>query len=222
MLFERLNEKYQFTIVEMEQLLHAKILKDAIMPNGEVYDVETRLAILLAGEGFSTLGEMMMQLEIDEDIILALNGVGPKAMETIKEAIENFEMPAEEIEEEVAEESAETETDEPEDGAEELAEEDQEAEVVDESETEVEEKEDVSFEEALETHEADEASKKEKIFTEDKIKEDPSGLFPEDKKPQQKKKKKYRAIEYDPDHDVTIVRKRRKGEDEWEDENWTG
>ena len=45
------------------------------------------------------------------------------------------------------------------------------------------------------------------------------------KKRSSKKKKrvqkKYVDVEYDPDADVTLYRKRRKGEsDDWEDDNW--
>jgi len=168
-------------------------------------DIPVRLAILFAGEGFTTIGEIMMQLELDEDVLLALNGVGPKALEAIKEAIEKFDMPAEEVVEE--EETTVEET------PEEVSE-DEQAETTEEDESEV------SFEEALDVHEAEQAEKEETIFVEEDVtEEDPGGLFADEKpKAQQKKKKKYREIEYDPDHDVTIVRKRRKGENEWGDE----
>jgi N utilization substance protein A len=175
-------------------------------------EIPVRLSMLFAGEGYSTIGEVMMQLELDEDELLALNGVGPKAMETLKEAIENFEMPVEEVvvSETMEEEVEETDAEDSAEVSEEAVEEVQEA----ESEGEKKEEEE-SFVEALEMHEAEQDSKKEELFTEDSVVADPSGLFPDDKK-------KYREIEYDPDQDVTIVRKLRKGEgDEWDDK-WTG
>jgi len=170
-------------------------------------DIPVRLAILFAGEGFTTIGEIMMQFELDEDVLLALNGVGPKALEAIKEAVEKFDMPAEEVVEEEVEETTVEET------PEEVSE-DEQAETTEEDESEV------SFEEALDVHEAEQAEKEETIFVEEDVtEEDPGGLFADEKpKAQQKKKKKYREIEYDPDRDVTIVRKRRKGENEWGDE----
>jgi N utilization substance protein A len=199
---------------KIEQEIMSRIPSPAFKIPLEDLDIPLRLSILLAGEGYSTIGEMMMQLEIDEDVILALNGVGPKAMESLKGAIENFDMPAEEVavEETVVEEELS------EDGVP-VSEED--VELADEEQDDAKDEEadsEVSFEEALEIHEAEQAEEKEELFTKDAVEKDPGGLFPEEKKPQQKKKKKYREIEYDPDHDVTIVRKRRKGEDEWEDE----
>ncbi len=200
---------------KIEQEIMSRIPSPAFKIPLEDLEIPLRLSILLAGEGYSTIGEMMMQLEIDEDVILALNGVGPKAMESLKGAIENFDMPAEEV----AVEETVVEKELSEDGVPvseedvELADEEQDDDAKDEEADS-----EVSFEEALEIHEAEQAEEKEELFTKDAVEKDPGGLFPEEKKPQQKKKKKYREIEYDPDHDVTIVRKRRKGEDEWEDE----
>ncbi len=199
---------------KIEQEIMSRIPSPAFKIPLEDLEIPLRLSILLAGEGYSTIGEMMMQLEIDEDVILALNGVGPKAMESLKGAIENFDMPAEEVavEETVVEEELS------EDGVP-VSEED--VELADEEQDDAKDEEadsEVSFEEALEIHEAEQAEEKEELFTKDAVEKDPGGLFPEEKKQQQKKTKKYREIEYDPDHDVTIVRKRRKGEDEWEDE----
>jgi len=203
---------------KIEQEIMSRIPSPAFNIPLEDLEIPPRLSILLAGEGYSTIGEMMMQLEIDEDEILALNGIGPKAMESLKEAIENFDMPAEEVvEEEVVEETAELAEDA--DSETSVAEVSEETEQDDDAKGEEADSE-VSFEEALEIHETEQATEKDDLFTEDAVEKDAGGLFPEEKKAKQKKKKKYREIEYDPDRDVTIVRKRRKGEgeDEWEDE----
>lgn len=70
----------------------------------------------IAEAGYTTIGELMMQLELSTENILAISGVGPKAIEGMQEAIAAFDFPVvEEPEEEVdpeeeAAEEAETET----------------------------------------------------------------------------------------------------------------
>jgi N utilization substance protein A len=52
--------------------------------------ISPRVNILLSGEGYPTVGDLLYQLKLDSDTILALNGIGPKAMEEIEGAIESF------------------------------------------------------------------------------------------------------------------------------------
>jgi N utilization substance protein A len=185
--------------------------------------ISPRIAMLITGEGFSAIGDLMMQLAIDADVILALNGIGPKAMEDIQETIKGFEFPepvvVEEtpVEEEVEEvPAAEGETpDVSED--EEAVDSEAKTEVGDEAVEDVKDAEDeeetdpetISMEEALEV--VPESSERD---------EDREALakLEADQKKKQSKKKAYRQIEYDPDHDVTIVKRHRKGEEEdWEE-----
>jgi N utilization substance protein A len=49
-----------------------------------------RLAVLLGGEGYSTIGELIFQLELDSDLLLAVNGMGPKSMQTIEESVADY------------------------------------------------------------------------------------------------------------------------------------
>jgi len=51
------------------------------------------LSIKISGEGYSTIGDLMLQLKLDPDKILAINGVGPKALETIQQALDDFAFP---------------------------------------------------------------------------------------------------------------------------------
>lgn len=51
------------------------------------------LSIKISGEGFSTVGDLMLQLKLDPDRILSINGVGPKAVEDIQAAIDGFKFP---------------------------------------------------------------------------------------------------------------------------------
>jgi len=74
--------------------------------------ISPRYTILLTGEGYSTIGDLMLQLAVDPDVILAVNGVGPKTMENIETALAEFEFPEPpepEAPEEVAEAEAEVE-----------------------------------------------------------------------------------------------------------------
>ncbi len=76
----------------------------------EELEITLRRSILLGGEGYSTIGDLLYQLELDPDEILALNGIGPKAMEEIEEAVAMFlANPPEPAEPAVAEAEAEAE-----------------------------------------------------------------------------------------------------------------
>jgi N utilization substance protein A len=51
------------------------------------------LTIKISGEGYSTIGDLMLQLKQDTDRILAIEGVGPSTLETIQQAISDFKFP---------------------------------------------------------------------------------------------------------------------------------
>ena len=193
--------------------------------------ISPRITILLTGEGFSTVGDLMMQIAIDSDEILALNGVGPKTMEDIQAAITDFEFPEPEEaieEEEVVEEMVEATP-----VAEEEEEQPIEEEELDEVDAELEPSaEEESEEVEQEVMEAEEEEDEEDIedfesiietegdlkFIEDDDEDEDFDLFDEKGKTKQKKKKQYRRVEYDPDLGVDIVRRHRKGDEEgWEE-----
>jgi N utilization substance protein A len=204
--------------------------------------ISPRIAIEISGEGYSTIGEVMFQLALDSNQILAINNVGPKTMEAINEAIEAYDFPEpvveEVIEEVVAEEQAAEEiagetTEGTSDGTgdgpadstfvetEAGADVETEAGVDVETEAVVEEAEpgvaQPPVEEITDPAKPEKPAKKEKgkiRFVESD--EDKLAKL-EDSDKTKGKKRKYRQVEYDPDLDVTIVRKRRKGdEDEWD------
>lgn len=52
--------------------------------------LSTRVFNLLEGEDYSTVGDVWLDLEIDEDRILGLDGVGPKSMEEIRAIFESL------------------------------------------------------------------------------------------------------------------------------------
>ena len=193
--------------------------------------------------GYATIGDLMLELALNEDKILALNGVGPKTLETIEAKIAEFDFPDPEVVEE-------TEEEQPGEDSEAV---DSESEVASEVESEVQDKapeeaepetvaevETVKVEDSssVETAQKAEAPAEEKappsideVFAESMKKlgvrpdSTPPSAPPVQKvddekadKTKKKKKKKYREIEYDPDRDVTIVRsKHKRDEDKWED-----
>jgi N utilization substance protein A len=101
--------------------------------------ISPRVTITLTGEGYSTIGDLVLQLALDSDVVLAVNGVGPKTMEAIEEKLESFEFPEPEVIEEAppepeeaeavkeeAEETVEAEADSAVEGEEEILEKEQE------------------------------------------------------------------------------------------------
>jgi transcription termination/antitermination protein NusA len=214
----------------------------------EELDIAERFRNVLLESGYLNAGELIYQMSADTDAILGLSGIGPKAMSEIEQALTAIHLPEEPVEEgpeEVAEVSAEIETAE---GIEPVAEalvetlatekatEEVVAEVADEQAPDAEalvvpetvEKEEAEVEEAVsETVEEEEEelpATLDEIFalkpevldmvdTGDEEDEDEPG------RKKKKKKKKFIEMEYDPEKDVTVVKKKRKrGGDEWDDE----
>jgi N utilization substance protein A len=70
----------------------------------EELELSERIFDLLSSTGYDSIGNLMFQLALDEDAVLGISGIGPKAMEEIKEKIANLTFPAAEPEQEVIEE----------------------------------------------------------------------------------------------------------------------
>lgn len=64
----------------------------------DVLGLSPRLTIALTNAGYATVGDLMMQLKIDPDEVLALPGIGPRTMEGIVSALRLLELPVEDIE----------------------------------------------------------------------------------------------------------------------------
>ena len=190
------------------------------------------LSIKVSGEGYSTIGDLMMQLELDADKILSINGVGPKAMEDIEAAIAAFDFPEPEPEPEpepapeavaeaeaaIADEVEEAEEDAAEDVA--AQPEPQAEQAQPEAEAEPEEEPEPQSVEAIFAQTEKELlgkQRKRRPKATPASVEDLAESEGQDTGKKKKKKKKHRELEYDPDHDVTVVKRRR---DEWEEEDW--
>ncbi|MDX1436187.1 MAG: transcription termination factor NusA [Anaerolineales bacterium] len=213
----------------------------------EETEMSSRWATLLGEEGYESVGDLLVQLNMDSDAILAINGIGPKAMEDIQAAVDaiEFEVPVEEeavaVEEEAAaaeaeaevaaeaEIEAEAEAEPVEAAAAETpaAEEDEapaaEAEIEAEAEeavvVEMEEEEDLSLEEMFRLQSA-ELGLTTDLDEDDEDDESDDSETGERGRKKKKKRKKYVEMEYDPDHDVMIVkRKKKRGATDW-DEGW--
>jgi N utilization substance protein A len=193
------------------------------------------LSIKISGEGYSTVGDLMLQLKVDADRILSINGVGPKALETIQEVLDAFKFPEPtkpKPEPVVAKPEPQSEPEpvpEPEPAPIPLAEE--KAPAVEALEEPVQlSAEDVKLLEAMQgkaTAEA-EAPKQsvdeifartaEQLLGRKKSKQPrpaSSGEAKTAEPEKKKKKKKFRELEYDPDTDTTVVKRRG---DEWEEQ----
>lgn len=215
----------------------------------EDLDLSTRVQTLLDDAGFETVGDLMVQVHMDIESISEIEGVGPKSMEEITTSLAEIAFPEEEeagvveeapseleavtatVDEASAEETEETEAVLAEQPAEEPIHEAEEA-VVEELALEAETEEGAEAEEA---EEEEEPSQLDEIFDikaeefEEYIPEFEEDFDEEDEeeeegdgrgKKKKKKTKKYVQMEYDPEKDVMIVkRKRKRGGDDWEDWN---
>jgi N utilization substance protein A len=214
----------------------------------EEMGLSTRVFNILDETGYNKAGQVLQQLGMDEDSILGLDGFGPKSMEELKDVLENYDYPEPEpkpepevveaeaevieepeaVEEEMVEAEAEAEVEtvaEPEAAVEapaEVVEEvvDEEPEPVAEVAEEVAEPEAVEAEEEVEDIEDEIEETFEELFEKfggkDEYVPADDELFEEEKK--KSKKRKSRVVEYDPELDEMVVKRRRKREtDEWEE-----
>jgi N utilization substance protein A len=216
----------------------------------ETLGLSEQIQQLLLDQEYLNVGDLMLQMNMDPKVIREINGIGPKAMEDIEAAIEALtkimpkEEPAAEPEVKVAVEAeVEVEVESAEIAEAESVSEPEilqaEAEVVEaeveaapEPEAVAEVKEPAAVVEELE-EELPESL--EEIFTirpdmlevdvlteeEDETEED-AELRKQSTKKKKKTQKKYVEVEYDPEQDVTVYRKRHKraGEEWDEEEEW--
>jgi N utilization substance protein A len=243
----RLDAKRQEALEALEAI-RQEIPEGAYHITLEGLGVSTRVVNNLTNGGFTTAGSVMETLAMEGESLQDLPGVGPKSVEELKEAIEGFDFSTVEIEvepepvtaedvEEAAEAESEAELEptaeapeaeavaepvlelategEVAEGEAEIAHAEPTAEAVAEG-VEGEEEPEIEIEEAFEAI----AEKLEEQFGdfEEFVEEDEEGEEDEEEKRRQKQRK--RVVEYDPDLDEMVVRRRRKPsrtEGEWEE-----
>jgi hypothetical protein len=238
---ESQRDEERLVLKEKLEAVRSTFPKTAYEVALEDVGLSTRVFNLLSEAGYETAGVVLETLGLDEDAILGLQGVGPKAVEEIKQTLTAFEYPEIEEEPEPEVEEAEPEEVEAEAPVEEAVAE-AEPDVVEEVEVEKPSDVEIEPEPALEevTEDAEpvlaeapaveaetvaetiEESFEDLIdqFTEaleiDEF-EDEVEMDPEEKAKRERRKGKARVVEYDPDLDEMVVRRRRKRED---DEDW--
>ncbi len=225
--------------VLMERLdkVRETIPETAYQVDLEALEISTRVYNILHEAGFKTAGQLIEKLELNEDVILSIPGIGPKAVDEIREKHEAFVYPEpvveSEIEEEVVEEvdaiapeGVDAEAEEAAAG-EPVPVEPQAEEALEPEEVEVPEAVTASEAKPGEPMTAFEAAFKAAIdeleapvqFEEPKeleelVEDDDEEDFEDDK---QRKKRKKRIVEYDPESGEMIVTRRRKREpDDWD------
>jgi len=202
--------------------------------------ISDRVQNILLEHGYETVGDLMLQMNLDADKVLGINGLGPKAMEEISESIEALQIPEQEEETVETEETAlpEAATDADAEIGETVAETGDETEMPAElAEPVAEASEGESEAESEEGEKAPEVLDAEGITDIFKLKpemldieelefdvedfEKKESVEPATKPTKKKKKtKKYLEVEYDPDHDITLYRRKRKRNKEDWDEEW--
>ncbi len=252
-----LREQEQREEDERQRVAAAEIPAAAYDVPLEELSISLRFTGILAGAGFTTAGDLMLQMNLDPNVILSLDGIGAKAMEEIESSLDGLEFPepvAEElltaeaeaevaVSEDVSAEDVEAELVVDAEGVSipEMAEESELAvleeatlDVVDvEAEVQAEPESEEAREAQVATVEETESEEEQVSFDElfkmradimdieapdDEEEDDDSDRSTQKKK--RKKKKKYVELEYDPEKDVVVARKKRKrGVGEWDD-NW--
>lgn len=88
---------------ERKRVAQAKIPSKAFEIPLEDFEVSDRVYAVISEAGFVTVGDLMLEMNLNPDNILALNGMGPKAMSELEKAIDTLteELRAEEPVEEV-------------------------------------------------------------------------------------------------------------------------
>jgi N utilization substance protein A len=232
---ESRRDEKRITQLEKLEEVRATFPSTAFEVRLEDVGLSTRVFNLLSEAGYETAGSVLESLGIDEDAILGLQGVGPKAVDELRKTLSAFPYPEVEVEPESAVEEAEA----PEGEGEAVAEGELIEEPVAEAAAELEA---VSVEVALgaeleleETIEGETPAVIESIegsfeelveqFTEviDLADlEDEDEKDPETEATRKRKKGKARVVEYDPDLDKTVVRRRRKRDegDDWSQGNY--
>lgn len=82
---------------ERQRVIQAQIPDEAYKVPLEDLGISPRITSVLGGAGYTTAGDLMLQMRLDSDAVLGLSGIGPKAMADIEEALAGlvFEAPEE-------------------------------------------------------------------------------------------------------------------------------
>jgi len=73
---------------ERELIKRAKVPQEAFEIPMEKFSVSDRVFAVISEAGFQTVGDLLLQMRLDPDSILKLNGMGPKAMRELQDALD--------------------------------------------------------------------------------------------------------------------------------------
>lgn len=86
---------------ERERIARANVPPEAFEIPLQEFNVSDRVYAVISEAGFLTVGDLLLQMRLEPDSILRLNGMGPKAMSELEEALNSaFPLEAETVEEE--------------------------------------------------------------------------------------------------------------------------
>jgi N utilization substance protein A len=205
--------------LELEKLAEVRASFPETAFEVELTEVElsTRVQNLLVEAGYKTAGQVLQKLGMDADAILALPGIGPKAMIEIAETLNSYEYPEPVVEiEEIAEEEVITEEVEGEPAAVLETEDAVEVEVATEAEAPaVEDEVEAEVEEIVADAVEELAEKLGESIQAPEVSEDE--FAPDSAEQKQRRKEQSRIMEFDPELGEVVVRRRRKrDEDVWD------
>jgi N utilization substance protein A len=229
--------------VEKQQKLRDEIMED-IPPAAFEMDLsgtglQANILEALVEAGFDTAGKLVLTSKMNPDALLEVNGFGPKALERVAEFAEVLPElvpePVEEEEPEVeqpVEEQPSTESETQAEAEEEVTPEAEQAETPEAQVEEAETAEAVKSEESTAEEGEEELSFDEmftvnpEVFEPEQESEDEEESSEDDgttggKKKRKKKVKRFRELEYDPERDVVVAKKKHKRDgtpwNEWEE-----
>jgi N utilization substance protein A len=86
-------EKDNLAEQERIKVAEAGIPKEAYEMPIEELGIPLRYSTILSGNGLITVGDLMLQFNLDTNVILGLNGIGAKAFQVIEESLANVTFP---------------------------------------------------------------------------------------------------------------------------------
>ena len=82
---------------ERQRVILAQIPEAAYKIPLEELGISPRITSVLGGAGYTTVGDLMLQIQLDSDEILGLSGIGPKAMADIEKVLADVKFELEEV-----------------------------------------------------------------------------------------------------------------------------
>ncbi len=99
----RQREKEKLAEEEQQRIAQANIPQEAFEIPLEDLGVSLRYTSILGGSGYTTIGDLLLQMNLDPNVILGIEGIGPKAMQEIEIALANLSFAKPEVSEPEAE-----------------------------------------------------------------------------------------------------------------------